>query len=44
MNKGRCKLMRARWSKKDGIIIAAVIAAAIIAGAICGKLILDAII
>ena len=36
--------MKRHWSKKDWIILAAVIAAAILLGAICGKLILDTII
>lgn len=36
--------MKKRWSKNDWIILAAVVVAAIILGAICGKLILDAII
>ncbi len=36
--------MKKRWSKKDWLILAAVIAAAIIMGAVCGKLILDTII
>ena len=36
--------MRKHWSKKDWGILAAVIATAMLLGAICGKLILDAII
>ena len=36
--------MKKRWSKKDWIILAAIVIAATILGAICGKLILDAII